>query len=161
MEKENEEKKKKRYWLLLLLLLLLALIIFLIYFHLYYGNNTQELLHVSNTQVGITDEDRNKLEDDSIILAGHGEILINSKYPYVRLENSPGNDVYLRYAVYYDNKLLVTTDLISPGMCEKFNVFNLFEAGSYTLDYYVSAFDLESRIPYWSNVNIKQKIQIK
>lgn len=158
MEKEN--KKKKRYWLLLLLLLLLALIIFLLHFYLFRGNNSHELLHVSNTQIGMIDEDRNKLEEDSIILSGHGEILVNSKYPYVLLENAPLNDVYLRYEVYYEDTLLTTTDLISPGMCEKFDVFDLFKKGGYTLDYYVSAFDLQTMTPYWSNVNIKQNILI-
>ena len=160
MENENKENKMKKYWLLLLILLLLALIIFLLFHFLYCKNHTHELLHVSSTQVGISEEDRNKIDDNPIILSGHGEILVNSKYPYVVLENVKGNNVYLRYSVYYDDNLLFTSDLISPGMCEKFDIYKLFKPGSYTLDYYVSAYDMNSRTPYWSNVNIKQEIQI-
>lgn len=160
MDYENKENKMKKYWLLLLLLLLLALIIFLIFHFLCFNHQSQELLHVSSTQTGISEEDRNKIDDNPIILSGHGEILVNSKYPYVVLENVQGNNVYLRYSVYYEDELLLTTDLISPGMCEKFDIYKLFKPGSYTLDYYVSAYDMNSRTPYWSNVNIKQKIQI-
>ena len=163
MKNEEKDKKKKRILIIIIILLLLALIIlFFLFLRLYFKNNTHDLLHVSSSQTSISDMDRNKFDDEPIYIQGHGEILINDKYPYIALVNVEENlNVYLSYDVYHNDKLLFSTDLISPGKEERFNIYNLFKPGQYTLDYFISAYDMQTREAYWKNVKVKQKIKVE
>lgn len=117
-------------------------------------------LKKSNTQTVIV-SDTNTLtseENDYFIIPGEGVKEINEKNHCLNLINPNDNDVYLKYDIYLNDKLIKQTDLISPGMMERFDVYDSFDKGEYLLEYFISTYDLETKELYWKDINVKQEI---
>ena len=150
-------KKKK----ILCLILLIVLIILIILFHLLnIDNNAIQTNKISDTQSDIFFESRNEITTGTTDFYGSDEIRVSEKHPCVELVNLDSNDVYFKYSVYLNDQLIKETDLISPGKMERLNIYELLDKGEYTLDYFITTYDVDQKTVLLSNINQKQKIII-
>ena len=160
-----EKKSIDRLILLIVVLLLIIVIELIILFcnskvNFSNGKTNKE---VSKTQENLKLlEDRNNNDESGFTeIMGYGEIKVNKDYPYIYLSNSENNGVFLSYDIFCDDKKLYSSELISPGKMETFDIYSCLDAGKHTLIYNINSYDLETHEAYWSGIKQEQEIFIE
>lgn len=165
MEKRRDEKKEKIQNILIIVQIILLLItLLMIFLDIRATRNGCDILNekkISNSQTKTDIPIRETKEDGYTELIGYGLLEIDKDYPYLYLQNKENNDVYMSFEVIYDNNILYESDLVEPGMMERFDVYSCLNAGQHTLTYSISTYDMTSKEVLWSGIQQKQDILIR
>ena len=159
MEKKKQNKKDLLTIILVILLLLIGVSVAQIFRHGISDNIID--LGISESQETINyDINHHNNDSDYTELMGFGCLDINKDYPFAYLINPEGNEVYLSFDVYEDDKLLYSSKLIEPGMMEQFNAYDCLNAGRHNLIYSITSYDLGNKSVLWSNIRQNQELLI-
>ena len=162
MEDRYAKDKKRIKKLILIIIILILLIILLNLYSCSCRKDINADLKVSENQVTAVDPNLTHTEDNQFFeLVGFGQLQIDSDNPNINLINPSDNSVYLSFDVIYNDKTLYKTSLIEPGKMEQFNVYSLLDAGTQTVTYKISVYDLVDKTPLWSGIEQEQELLIK
>lgn len=115
---------------------------------------------ISNTQQEASFPNANVSDSETAYteIIGFGQLTLSKINPNINLINSEENDVYLSFDVFYNNELIYQSGLIEPGKMEQANIYELLDAGEYTLTYSIGSYDLKTKEVYWTGIQQKQEI---
>ena len=160
--KEKKQTKQNIIIVLLCILLILTLACICLSLKALSSSRACCALKVSETQSDYVNPlEIQKEETEYTELMGFGTLELDAQAPFIYLINPPENEVYLSFDVLYENEVLYSSDLISPGKMEDFDVFSVLDAGEHTLTYSISSYDLTDRSVLWSGVQQNQDIFIR
>lgn len=119
-------------------------------------------LDIADNQLTASDPNLLSSRDEEYFeIVGYGELEINVSNRNLNLINSKDNNVYLKFAVFYDDELLYSTKLIEPGKMEQYDVYSNLDAGKHTLTYSIDVIDMKTKVTTWSGIKQEQEIFIK
>ena len=156
----NEKKKRKRRIIVIIIIIILLLLLGICFFILYKKPKTTSIGFSDNEVDAQTPNLSSKANDDYFEIVGFGQLEISKDNPNVNLINSSENNVYLSFDVFYNDELLYSSKLISPGKMEQYNVYSNLNAGQYTLTYSINVYDINENV-LWSGIQQEQEILIR
>lgn len=159
--KKNDINKLIIIIIILLLLIAIELILLSTSSKVSFSNGTTDKKK-SEKQVDLKAVEKRSQDEEAFTeILGYGQIKINKDYPNIYLSNSESNGVYLSYEVFCDDKILYTSELISPGKMETFDIYSCLDAGKHKLIYKINSYDLNTHEIYWSGIKQEQEVLIE
>ena len=159
-EKEKNKDNRNRLYKIIIFLLVVVIILLLLNCCAFRKIEKNQLIVDCNSEaIDIPKHHISNEGTEMTEIVGFDNLLVDANNPSIYLVNPKANTVYLQYDIYYNDKIIYSTDLIPPDRMMEIELYSILPAGNNELIYMIDSFDLETQEECLSN--IKQIVKVK
>lgn len=140
LEEREEKFKKKLQVKFTIAIISLIIIIVILLLRVFENGRAGKGYQLWDGNTG----NRVEVKEGSIEIPGYSNQVVSKENQEISLGNPDKNDVYFIYHIYDGEDEIYTTDLIEPGYACKWNAYEDLGKGTYTLNFVVNTFDIET-----------------